>query len=543
MIELHEYGDGCHPDVAIDDQGRWLLAYREGDPREPGRLVVRREGEADPIYADALGSGSPAYPRVCWPWLAYSIGDAAGTAVLVRLDSGETVTWPGLSGSNPLALNATHCAWQASPDRRLMLRSLELGVDYPLSAFGKPDGIASVSADWTITLVADIKTSVSGMTNPWTAGPLTVGEGQGLWDLARRDDGRELRLWEGLESCEPHCAMSPDGTRAVVAAWGSQRLRLAIMTHDEFQTPAPPVVDVPPIAPLHRPVWVGAWEALDYRPSWRPAPLGYQQDVTIVHRAEEAQRSPWPVIAGPTGADAARCLVALHVETQSQDEMIAAVVANRSIADRLRRPILAVCDCFLPSRPVPGADWLGLELYARTPTEPAADVAARVRQVMDALPATQALALIVQAYDRRTVADGPAWYQGDLIAMQEIGRQLANDPRVVAILGHSFGRPGGIAWHPELAQWWQDLARAVQWPAAAGIARQVGVVVSPEPWQMPTISRRGRHRLIAFSDPSASDGKSYAVDSNEGSLEAVIVGADGRELAHSRKRREFAVMT
>ena len=40
MIDLHEYGDGCHPDVGFMPDGRWLLAYREGDPRQAGRVVV-----------------------------------------------------------------------------------------------------------------------------------------------------------------------------------------------------------------------------------------------------------------------------------------------------------------------------------------------------------------------------------------------------------------------------------------------------------------------------------------------------------------------
>ena len=251
MIATFEFGDGCFPDVGVKPDGRWLLAYREGDPRQPGQLLVRMEGEGSPIYAAAVGPG-PAFPRIYWPWLAY-VRDGAGG--LVHLITGATVDLGPLYGNDPLALSSRWCAFQASASA-IWLRDLRDGGGPILGLSPRPTGILSVSEGGVVVRVDDVRTSQAGMLNPRTAGNLTVGECDPPAALCRLQDGHTLRLWPGLDSFVPHCAT--DGTRYFVATWGSQRVRLAIVTAEDFAAPVTtPVLADPNLTIDMLPFFVG----------------------------------------------------------------------------------------------------------------------------------------------------------------------------------------------------------------------------------------------------------------------------------------------
>lgn len=187
--------------------------------------------------------------------------------------------------------------------------------------------------------------------------------------------------------------------------------------------------------------------------------LAAPQNVTVVETAAEARRSPVPVILdGPSlGEVKGLPVIARYVEAGDGEELArrAARIAFSGV------PVIGVCDGFLPEDPIACVDWLGLEVYARTPAEAVATIKARVRETMRRLPTAQPLVLVGQAYDMRATVDGPGWYHGDLEALSRVTIELARDARVWAVLWFSDGRPGGTRDHPELRPWHEALLRAI----------------------------------------------------------------------------------
>jgi hypothetical protein len=256
----------------------------------------------------------------------------------------------------------------------------------------------------------------------------------------------------------------------------------------------------------------------------------------------EAARSPWPVFGPPSLYAKGELVlgpspvVALYASGGDPSSLVASAAAAQHVAVQYGRPILGCCDGFLPTAPLPGVDWLGLEVYATTPTESVASVRARLERCLAALPSSQPIVLIGQAYDRA------GWYQGDTLGLNLLALSLAQaDPRVVALLAFAYGRPGGCAAHPDWAVPYTDYARTIPPPwSVGGVAPQplpTGIkVLYPGPSDTSTLSPYGKIKLCEFAPDTAADGVTARVELRDGSVH-MSYWKGSTQLALTGKRR------
>jgi hypothetical protein len=222
---------GCCPDVSSHPSG-WVAAWRDGDPGLPGVVVVAASsGELSRL---PVGQG-PSFPKVHWPWLAYSDG-AHGQ--LLNLETGERRDLGALFGNDPVALSSGCVAWQGA-DRSVYVSPLT-GAWSPSRVAGAfPDGLQAVADEGSVTMVASSYGAQPGMVRWSAAAGVVVGEPAAgeKCALVRLADGREARAWTGQDCFTPRCARLADGSIGVVT-WGGGSVRLALLQDADFASVA-----------------------------------------------------------------------------------------------------------------------------------------------------------------------------------------------------------------------------------------------------------------------------------------------------------------
>lgn len=159
------------------------------------------------------------------------------------------------------------------------------------------------------------------------------------------------------------------------------------------------------------------------------------------------------------------------------------------------KPIIGVCDGFLPTGEITGVDWLGLECYTQA-TETAAQCQARVEASLALLDASQLVMLVGLSYTSNTNHTQDV---DELEASQIIPASIAkDDDRVVMILMFSDGRPTGTQDHEE----WRPIHQAV-FDGITGTYAWASTSVSASP----SASYSGS----ASTSPSASESASPSV--------------------------------
>lgn len=275
--------------------------------------------------------------------------------------------------------------------------------------------------------------------------------------------------------------------------------------------------------PLNRGLWVGYFKAVSDQYGDAPE-SAYSQTCTVTETRAEAARSPHPVVLAPPPGGGAYVLpvgkpLAMFVEAGTPDRLSAlcrnpdTIVAAHTMPVPV--PLLGIADGFWPTTTIPGVEVLGLEVYARTPTEPVGAIADRVQHCLDELPMTQAIAIIPQCYTRE-VPDDSVWshgYQGDRVGLVQAAVDIvAGDPRVLFVLAFSWRRFGGVQYHPELRGPIDDLLHASQipgtWrPGMTNVAIQpplpTGVYLEcPKAGEGVTIRRSGTNKICTILHPN-----------------------------------------
>lgn len=241
-VQTVNLGPGTFPDVAFWDGFLWCAVQQ-------GEFLVLYQLTADLKVVDStafpLGPGALAFARLTvWDdrlWLAYRGGGPDYAAILWEASQGAESFGPA-GGNDPVAVGNGMIAWQ-DPQFNVFLRQLE-GGDPVFVRPGAPTGLSRILADGEVILVDEDRFAVPGGTRPSWAGDIVVVEAlDELADLVRRDDGAELRLFQGQESFTPRAAADDDGY--AVATWGQAGVRLATFTANDFGPGARPSPDAP----------------------------------------------------------------------------------------------------------------------------------------------------------------------------------------------------------------------------------------------------------------------------------------------------------
>lgn len=237
--------DGVFPAVTLTG-GAGLLAYRQGDPRAPGWVVVYRFVASNPealteTWRASLPAGSPCFPGLYvldgLAWLVFHDGSRLW---LRNLATGTERSFYGLS--NPSAFGDGYFAYTEPVEPYRVYRvNLRTGdVDQP--RLGAPTGLSRILDDGTIRTIDEDRFLLPGATVPSFAGPLVVGEGQSggvMWRVGDRVDA----LWWPLDSFTPKCAA--DGDVLAITTAGSNSVRLFCGTLAALIAASAPPAPVP----------------------------------------------------------------------------------------------------------------------------------------------------------------------------------------------------------------------------------------------------------------------------------------------------------
>lgn len=201
--------------------------------------------------------------------------------------------------------------------------------------------------------------------------------------------------------------------------------------------------------------------------------------------AAAAGNEDWVVGILVEGADAAAVATAAG-----------AAVAGRpsTLADR---PILGICNGFLPSSAISNVDWLGLECYTLA-TETADQCEARIGAALTLLSPAQSVCLVGLSFTSNTSYTQDAT---QLERSQVIPANIAaTDSRVRLILMYSDGRPTGTQDHEEWRPLHEDIFAGVTQPVLA--SRSPSRSTSASSSQSPSASSSLSESLSESSSPS-----------------------------------------
>jgi hypothetical protein len=154
-----------------------------------------------------------------------------------------------------------------------------------------------------------------------------------------------------------------------------------------------------------------------------------------------------PAAAAHAEASAAS-VIAIYIEGGSAQAVVDAAAAFELIrpVGLIGKPILGVCDGFMPTGALAGVDWLGVECYTRT-AETAAQCQARVEAALAVLDPGTVIMLVGLSYTSNLTNTQDAT---QLEWSQIIPATIATaDSRVTMILMFSDGRPTGTQDHEE----------------------------------------------------------------------------------------------
>lgn len=210
------------------------------------------------------------------------------------------------------------------------------------------------------------------------------------------------------------------------------------------------IIEIPSIG---RACWCGYFYSASARYGYNtdgiPQNCLYIEDNASVAYAV-ANNLPFVATAGAfvdAEAQAAR-VIALYCEGGSP-EALAVAASDLELArpvGLIGKPIFGVCKGFLPTGPVAGVDWLGVECYTHS-QETAALCRARVEASLALLAPGLTIGLIGLSYTSNT--NNTQDIQQLDLSQYVPGLIAESDPRVQLILMYSDGRPTGTQDHEE----------------------------------------------------------------------------------------------
>ena len=246
-MRTQSFGIGSFNSVAILN-GQLFLAYREGDPRLSGKIVVRSfpvgsTGTDTTLnFEEALPSGSPCFPRLFAYEGAIWLGYHNGSRLKLRnLSSGHVWDFAGY-GNDPCCFGGDWFAWQSTPAFDIVRLSLKTADQVDMGK-GKPTGLSRVLNTGPVFTIDDDRHALPGATIPCFSDDLAVGEGPNggcVWKLG----GLRGLLWAGKDCFQPKCATS--ASHVAISAHGPD-VRVWVGTRAELQAFVPPPPPPPPV--------------------------------------------------------------------------------------------------------------------------------------------------------------------------------------------------------------------------------------------------------------------------------------------------------
>lgn len=219
-------------------------------------------------------------------------------------------------------------------------------------------------------------------------------------------------------------------------------------------SPSPSVEPGEVVAPvIGRACWFGYFYSASVRYGYNtdgiPQNCLYIEDDLSV---DYAVANSLPFVVTPEAAAHAEPYASSVIAIYIEDGNAAALAAKAAAFELVRpaglvgKPILGICDGFMPTGAIAGVDWLGVECYTRV-TETAAQCQARVEAALAALDPGTVLMLVGLSY---TGNAGHTQDATQLELSQIIPATIAKaDARVTMILMFSDGRPSGTQDHEE----------------------------------------------------------------------------------------------
>lgn len=261
MTERVLAGAGTFTEVAWFG-GLWWVTWQDGTVLRvttfSPELLIQGPTQIIPI-----GEQAGAFPRMTVSggllWLAYRRGAPDFAVVLQSLTGGGqmTINLGTGYGNEPVVLGYDDIAWQAAADYTVYRRPIRNDGHYDvLLGIGRPTGLSRILPDFAIRNIDEDRFAIPGYTRPCWAGHAVAVEGQGLYDLVIRDDGKQARCFDGQDSQTPRLAWD-GGERYLIGTWGKDGVRIALLENSDFVAPVPdpPPVDppVPPDPPIPDP--------------------------------------------------------------------------------------------------------------------------------------------------------------------------------------------------------------------------------------------------------------------------------------------------
>lgn len=277
-------------------RGQWYVCWQYGTVL---RVIAFGAdlGPADhPLdIALPLGDDAGSFPKMAVMdnalRLAYRLGAPGYVAILMSLTNDDTPEALGTAyGNDPVILSDNYIAFQktGASDYRVFRTTLS-APDMEFVRSGAPTGLSRILPDGTVRTVDEDRQLIAGYTRPSWAGDAVAVEGDGLYDLVIRSDGKQVRLFEGQESYTPRLAT--DGTgRYLLGTWGKEGVRIALIEATDFATPAPPVDPTLPDIP-----WTSdpVGTPFDIEQLIRGSATAEQNGVLWYRKNDPVQGDPW----------------------------------------------------------------------------------------------------------------------------------------------------------------------------------------------------------------------------------------------------------
>lgn len=229
-----DLGPGLAPDVWVT-AGSVYVAYGQQTPS--ALVVVQLDNAGHILTSHTLPDGFfNSFPRFGGPWMAYKTGAPNYGPALVNVQTGQTVSWPGVAAGNyPIVVNEALQLTAFQNGQYPIFMGDLAGSSFDSGLQGAPDGLDTLISSTDVTLRKDTRQSVPGMYYPVTSQDLTVGE----WFTAPYGIGVQLTgdvlrvAFNGQDCPTPRC--STDGTTYALVTGGPSGVRVWIGSRAELQ--------------------------------------------------------------------------------------------------------------------------------------------------------------------------------------------------------------------------------------------------------------------------------------------------------------------
>lgn len=493
MLPSGDYGD-----MAVDVNGVQYLVIEA--PGRASLLVYRRQREdlsllhtLDGAAWDASGVRFALYPRIaCRPdggqiAVVYQRGSVLA---LVLRDEAQAVlvTWP--ESDTPFGVEMVGIQWmggrwrmggivqrgRGGPIRLVAVDYLPDGAEVRRAerATDTTQGISRIDAAGTVHLVDEerIDPRWPDLHRPCVAGSLVCGENMsGPERVLGYQTGASMRLRFFVGSGkQPRAIQTPTGYTVMAMGRGVARfVDGPPFDLDEQDEP------VPVLERITRPCWAGWFKTTNqFDPSgaWRAQASSWAH-VESTQAAREAIANGLAVVCSVDVALASDAILANTAAIwcqgpQGEGADVDAVgwECRRALAmlaednRPTRPPILAYVDDAQPAGWPASCEWNALQMYCSN-DETVKQAEQRFLAQLARLP-NKPIVLVVQAWDRRTTADGQGQPLAKVEALQAVWPRLVNgDSRVRGVLAFAFGRAGGGTAHPSLARLQAEIAAGI----------------------------------------------------------------------------------